>query len=50
MLGQPQVSNKIRRVDRLLENESFQLGIHQIYIRIIGMLTRHLMLCIAAVD
>ncbi|WP_039054655.1 IS4 family transposase [Enterobacter sp. Bisph1] len=48
--GQAQVKNKIKRVDRLLGNESLQQDIPLIFKNIISMLTRQLPLCVIAVD
>lgn len=48
--GQAQVKNKIKRVDRLLGNESLQKDIPMIFKNIITMLTSQLSLCVIAVD
>ncbi|MDE8741458.1 IS4 family transposase [Pectobacterium polaris] len=48
--GSAQVKNKIKRVDRLLGNESLHRDIPLIFKRIISMLTRQLPLCVIAVD
>ncbi len=48
--GQAQVKNKIKRVDRLLGNESLQKDIPMIFKSIISMLTSKLSLCVIAVD
>ncbi|HDL7647915.1 TPA: IS4/IS5 family transposase, partial [Yersinia enterocolitica] len=48
--GQAQVKNKIKRVDRLLGNESLHRDIPLIFNNIIAMLTRKLSLCVVAVD
>lgn len=48
--GPAQVKNKIKRVDRLLGNESFQKDIPMIFKSIISMLTSKLSLCVIAVD
>lgn len=50
MPGRCQVKNKIKRADRLLGNQSLQHDIPLIFARIIAMLTRHLSLCVIAVD
>ncbi|MBW5823390.1 IS4 family transposase, partial [Yersinia enterocolitica] len=48
--GSSQVKNKIKRVDRLLGNESLHRDIPLIFKRIISMLTSQLSLCVIAVD
>lgn len=48
--GSAQVKNKIKRVDRLLGNESLHQDIPLIFKNIISMLTRQLSLCVIAVD
>lgn len=48
--GTAQVKNKIKRVDRLLGNESLYHDIPMIFRSIISMLTSQLSLCIIAVD
>ncbi|ACR69649.1 hypothetical protein NT01EI_2479 [Edwardsiella ictaluri 93-146] len=48
--GSAQVKNKIKRVDRLLGNESLHLDIPLIFKSIISMLTGQLSLCVIAVD
>lgn len=48
--GPAQVKNKIKRVDRLLGNESLQRDIPLILRNIIAMLTSQLSLCVIAVD
>ncbi|GKV93183.1 transposase [Pectobacterium carotovorum subsp. carotovorum] len=48
--GAAQVKNKIKRVDRLLGNESLHRDIPLIFRGIITMLTRKLSLCVIAVD
>jgi hypothetical protein len=48
--GQAQVKNKIKRVDRLLGNESLHHDIPLIFRNIISMLTSQLSLCVIAVD
>ncbi|NIL01334.1 IS4 family transposase [Yersinia aleksiciae] len=48
--GSAQVKNKIKRVDRLLGNESLHQDIQLIFKNIISMLTRQLSLCVIAVD
>ncbi|EAB7078586.1 IS4 family transposase [Salmonella enterica subsp. enterica serovar Tudu] len=48
--GTAQVKNKIKRVDRLLGNESLHRDIPLIFNNIISMLTRQLSLCVIAVD
>lgn len=48
--GQAQVKNKIKRVDRLLGNESLHRDIPLIFQNIISMLTGRLSLCAIAVD
>lgn len=48
--GAAQVKNKIKRVDRLLGNESLHCDIHLIFKGIINMLTQKLSLCVIAVD
>lgn len=48
--GAAQVKNKIKRVDRLLGNESLHCDIHLIFKDIINMLTQKLLLCVIAVD
>ncbi|ENH3412112.1 IS4 family transposase [Escherichia coli] len=48
--GGAQVKNKIKRVDRLLGNESLQQDVPLIFNKIISMLTGRLSLCVIAVD
>ncbi|ECM6138477.1 IS4 family transposase [Salmonella enterica] len=48
--GSAQVKNKIKRVDRLLGNESLHRDIPMIFRNITSMLTRRLSLCVIAVD
>jgi hypothetical protein len=48
--GTAQVKNKIKRVDRLLGNESLHRDIPLIFSNIISMLTSQLPLCVIAVD
>ncbi|EHD20469.1 putative transposase [Brenneria sp. EniD312] len=48
--GYAQVKNKIKRVDRLLGNESLQHDIPLIFKNIISMRTCQLSLCVIAVD
>ncbi|MBI3311131.1 MAG: IS4/IS5 family transposase, partial [Serratia liquefaciens] len=48
--GPAQVKNKIKRVDRLLGNESLHRDIPLIFKNIISMLTSQLSLCVIAVD
>jgi len=48
--GTAQVKNKIKRVDRLLGNESLHHDIPLIFSNIISMLTGRLSLCVIAVD
>ncbi|ECF5390849.1 IS4 family transposase, partial [Salmonella enterica] len=48
--GTAQVKNKIKRVDRLLGNESLHHNIPLIFRNIISMLTNRLSLCVIAVD
>ncbi|KGA70684.1 transposase DDE domain protein [Yersinia enterocolitica] len=48
--GAAQVKNKIKRIDRLLGNESLHRDIPLIFKNIISMLTRKLSLCVIAVD
>jgi len=48
--GMAQVKNKIKRVDRLLGNDSLHRDIPLIFKNIISMLTSQLSLCIIAVD
>ncbi|HFL6516786.1 TPA: IS4 family transposase [Salmonella enterica] len=48
--GAAQVKNKIKRVDRLLGNESLHCDIPLIFKGIINMLTQKLSLCVIAVD
>lgn len=48
--GEAQVKNKIKRVDRLLGNESLQQDVPIIFNKIISMLTSRLSLCVIAVD
>lgn len=48
--GMAQVKNKIKRVDRLLGNDSLHQDIPLIFKRIISMLTSQLSLCVIAVD
>lgn len=48
--GQAQVKNKIKRVDRLLGNESLHRDIPPIFQNIISMLTSRLSLCVIAID
>jgi len=48
--GGAQVKNKIKRVDRLLGNESLQQDVPVIFNNIISMLTSRLSLCVIAVD
>ena len=48
--GTAQVKNKIKRVDRLLGNESLHRDIPLIFKNIISMLTGRLSLCVIAVD
>ncbi|HHL2713287.1 TPA: IS4 family transposase [Yersinia enterocolitica] len=48
--GAAQVKNKIKRIDRLLGNESLHRDIPLIFKNIISMLTRQLSLCVIAVD
>lgn len=48
--GPAQVKNKIKRVDRLLGNESLHRDIPLIFRNIIAMLTSQLSLCVIAVD
>ena len=48
--GNAQVKNKIKRVDRLLGNESLHHDIPLIFRNIISMLTSKLSLCVIAVD
>lgn len=48
--GTAQVKNKIKRVDRLLGNESLHRDIPLIFRNIIAMLTSQLSLCVIAVD
>lgn len=48
--GSAQVKNKIKRVDRLLGNESLQNDIPLIFRSIISLLTSQLSLCVIAVD
>lgn len=48
--GQAQVKNKIKRIDRLLGNESLHRDIPLIFQNIISMLTSRLSLCVIAVD
>lgn len=48
--GTAQVKNKIKRVDRLLGNESLHQDIPLIFNSIISMLTSQLALCVIAVD
>ncbi|EBH9040737.1 IS4 family transposase, partial [Salmonella enterica subsp. indica serovar 11:b:e,n,x] len=48
--GTAQVKNKIKRVDRLLGNESLHHDIPLIFRNIISMLTNRLSLCVIAVD
>lgn len=48
--GTAQVKNKIKRVDRLLGNESLHHDIPLIFRNIISMLTSQLSLCVIAVD
>ena len=48
--GNAQVKNKIKRVDRLLGNESLHHDIPLIFRNIIPMLTSKLSLCVIAVD
>ena len=48
--GPAQVKNKIKRVDRLLGNESLHRDIPLIFSNIIAMLTSQLSLCVIAVD
>lgn len=48
--GAAQVKNKIKRVDRLLGNESLHRDIPLIFKSIISMLTSQLSLCVIAVD
>jgi len=48
--GRAQVKNKIKRVDRLLGNESLHRDIPLIFKNIIPMLTSQLSLCVIAVD
>lgn len=48
--GAAQVKNKIKRVDRLLGNESLHCDIPLIFKDIINMLTQKLSLCFIAVD
>lgn len=48
--GTAQVKNKIKRVDRLLGNESLHRDIPLIFKNIISMLTSQLSLCVIAVD
>lgn len=48
--GRAQVKNKIKRVDRLLGNESLHRDIPLIFKNIISMLTSQLSLCVIAVD
>lgn len=48
--GAAQVKNKIKRVDRLLGNESLHRDIPLIFKNIISMLTSQLSLCVIAVD
>lgn len=50
ILQNAQVKNKIKRVDRLLGNESLHHDIPLIFINIISMLTSKLSLCVIAVD
>lgn len=48
--GRAQVKNKIKRIDRLLGNESLQRDIPLIFESVISMLTSPLSLCVIAVD
>lgn len=48
--GAAQVKNKIKRIDRLLGNESLHRDIPLIFKNIISMLTRQLSLCVIAVN
>ncbi|EBS4412910.1 IS4 family transposase [Salmonella enterica subsp. enterica serovar Infantis] len=48
--GMAQVKNKIKRVDRLLGNDSLHRDIPMIFNNIISMLTSQLSLCVIAVD
>ena len=48
--GCSQVKNKIKRVDRLLGNQSLQKEVPSMFSNIIAMLTRRLSLCVIAVD
>lgn len=48
--GTAQVKNKIKRVDRLMGNESLHRDIPLIFSSITSMLTRQLSLCVIAVD
>lgn len=48
--GRAQVKNKIKRVDRLMGNESLHRDIPLIFRNITSMLTRQLSLCVIAVD
>ncbi|ECG8572655.1 IS4 family transposase [Salmonella enterica subsp. diarizonae] len=48
--GSGQVKNKIKRIDRLLGNTALQQEVPLIYRSIISMLTKHLSLCVIAVD
>lgn len=48
--GYAQVKNKIKRVDRLMGNESLHRDIPLIFRSITSMLTRQLSLCVIAVD
>lgn len=48
--GAAQVKNKIKRVDRLLGNESLHCDIPMIFKGFINMLTQKLSLCVIAVD
>ncbi len=48
--GRAQVKNKIKRIDRLLGNESLQRDIPLIFENVISMLTSQLSLCVIAVD
>lgn len=48
--GTAQVKNKIKRVDRLLGNQSLHLDVPLIFKNIIAILTNQLSLCVIAVD
>lgn len=50
LLGSAQFKNKIKRVVRLMGNESLHRDIPLIFTSIPSMLTRHLSLCVIAVD